>query len=123
MNSPKVILDKRFHEIDIMGEAGIGKFTTNRLENGQEIFVKKGSFNPLGLSVVYTFKPLKWVGIQSMGGYRWMLQESFRNTFAGPFYSIGIWLSIKDFVRYIRYNLIHKHRYKKEIKKYCVETG
>lgn len=114
----KVILDKRYHEIDIMGEAGLGQFTTHKEVNGQEEFVKKGSFNPLGLSAVYTLKPLKWLGIQTMGGYRWMIQKSFRETFSAPFYSVGLWLSVKDLIRAIRYNLICKQRYKKEIQKY-----
>lgn len=112
----KVLLEKRFFEVDVMGEAGIGGFNVHRLENGQEIFVKRGRFNSMGVSVVNTFKALKWLGLQSMLGYRWMLQKEYYSTFSGWFYSLGIWFSVKDFVRFIRYDCLAKRKYKKCVK-------
>lgn len=112
-----LIIDKRYYEIDLMGEIGAGRFNVHRITNNNEIFIKAGRFNPFGLSAVFTLKVLKWLGIQTMFGYRWMLQKEFYNTFSGPFYSIGIWFSTKDFIRFIRYNCIAKTRYKKQVKK------
>lgn len=112
-----LMVNKRYYEIGLMGEIGAGRFNVHRITNNNEIFIKAGRFNPFGLSAVFTFKVLKWLGIQTMFGYRWMLQKEFYNTFSGPFYSIGIWFSTKDFIRFIRYNCIAKTRYKKQVKK------
>ncbi len=112
----KSIWNRRFHKVDLIGEVGLGRFKVHKIWNNEIQFVKQGNFRPLGLSIAYTLKPLKWLGIQGMLGYRWMLQKEFYDTFSGPFYSIGIWFSVKDFIRFIKYNCIAKRKYKKEIK-------
>ncbi|GIV28310.1 MAG: hypothetical protein KatS3mg027_2124 [Bacteroidia bacterium] len=114
----KVIVFKRFYEFDLMGEVGIGKFNIHKILKEKEIFVKRGDFNSLGLSFVGIVKPLRWMGFETMLGYQWMLQKQYYSTFSGWFYSVGLWFSVRDFVRFIQYNCIAKRRYKKCIRQY-----
>lgn len=113
-----LVVNKRYYEVRLMGEIGAGQFNVHRIVDNTEKFVRRGGFYPFGLSGELVFKPIKWLGIQGMLGYRWMLQKEFYNTFSAPFYSIGIWFALKDFIRFVRYNCIAKPRYKKQVKKH-----
>lgn len=119
----KLLIDKRYHELDVMIEVGVGQYKTYSKEPSGVKLVKQGPFNPIGLTPVYIFKPTKWIGIQLMAGYRWMLQQELYNTFSQPFYSVGLWLSVKDFIRFLNYDISKKKIYRQEVKKILSEDN
>lgn len=111
------ILDKRFWEIDIQGEAGLGTYdfkyydvNTNKLLADRKAGLLVGGIGPL-----LAFKPTKWVGIIGMVGYRFTSEKNTNLNFNGFYYSYGAWFDLRQIIRDYKYYLVKKRHYKKQI--------
>jgi hypothetical protein len=111
------ILDKRFWEIDIQTELGLGKYefkfydiNTNRLLSDKSAGMLVGGVGPL-----LAFKPTKWVGIIGMVGYRFTSEKNSTLNFNGFYYSYGAWFDMRQIIRDYKYYLVKKRKYKKQI--------
>ena len=112
-----VALDKRFWEIDLQAELGWGKYeykfydvNTNKLLSDKSAGVLVGGLGPL-----LAFKPLKWIGIIGMVGYRFTSEKNSNLNFNGIYYSYGVWLDVRQIIRDCNFYLIKKRKYKKQI--------
>lgn len=110
------IIDRRYFEIDIPIEAGLGKYTLTFLNQstGAELNKFSGAMIPLGAGVQAVVKPLPWLGISFLGGYRMVLNNTKLN-FNGLYYAIGVNIYIREVVRDVNYRLIKKKRYRKNV--------
>lgn len=68
-----------------------------------------------GLGPQIAIKPLPWIGIQGMAGYRFTFGTSTNLNFNGFYYGYGLWLDLRQIIRDIRYYLIKKPKYKHEV--------
>lgn len=112
-----VILDKRFWEIDIQSEIGLGTYdfkyydvNTNKLLADRSAGLLVGGIGPL-----LAFKPTKWIGIIGMVGYRFTSEKNTTLNFNGFYYSYGAWFDIRQIIRDYKFRHIKKRKYKQQI--------
>ncbi len=112
-----VLFNKRFLQINTPVEIGYGIYDTRTTDNF-DVFLKKsrGTIVPISAGLQLIFKPIKWIGISFVGGYRHAVQEKNINlNFTGFYYSFGIWVDARHVTRWSRYQL-KKTRYRKSLK-------
>jgi len=93
------LLRKEYWELSIPVEIGYGKsyftvYNGNNIWLGQEIkdFVPTGAGLSLSLKfpALFGFKPLRWIGINGLVGYRYsLLQTELQTAYDGMFWSIS----------------------------------
>ena len=113
------ILNKRFFELVLCAEAGGGKYdlTYFNVETDEKISHNSDYIMPTGGGLTLNLKPLKWIGVQGLAGYRYMYGiAGKRINFNGFFYSYGFWIDLRQIYRDSRYYLIKKPKYRKKIK-------
>lgn len=111
-----IFINRRYFQVHAPFEIGYGIYDT-RTTDHKNIFVGKSSGNivPISLGLQFIFKPIKWIGISTIGGYRHAVQEKNTNlNFTGFYFSFGIWVDARHVLRYSRYYL-KKQKYKDEI--------
>lgn len=111
------IIDKRFWELDIQSELGLGTYdykffdvNTNKLLAERHAGLLVGGIGPL-----LAFKPTKWLGIIGMVGYRFTSEKNTNLNFNGFYYSYGAWFDVRQIIRDYKYYLVKKRHYKKQI--------
>lgn len=93
-------LRKTYYEFSIVIEAGLGRSyyeaydskTDNFIGSDKNLFFPTGAGLSLSLKLpaTYHIKPLRWIGINFLAGYRYDLFESvFQTDYDGLFYSIS----------------------------------
>lgn len=118
-----VAVDKRYWEIDLQAELGLGTYefkyyTINKDgSNGKQVADKKAGILVGGVGPLVAFKPTVWIGIIGMVGYRFTSEKNTTLDFNGLYYSYGVWLDVRQMIRDYNYYLVKKRKYKKEIKK------
>jgi hypothetical protein len=94
------ILRRKYWELSVPFELGYGKSSSKFYETSDDAFVRSKSkdFLPAGaglslsfkLPALPHFKPLSWVGINFLAGYRYCLLENvFKTDYDGAFWSIS----------------------------------
>jgi hypothetical protein len=80
-------------------------------------FIQKTSslICPIGAGFKFIVKPIKWVGISSMIGYRYIYKKETFLNYDGLYYSIGLWLDFRQIYRDIKYYKIQKRNYKRQV--------
>ena len=100
-----VMLDKRFLEIDVPFEIGLGKFKNKQVDadNGTIILNQSGVIVPTGAGLQFVLKPFRWIGLSATGGYRLVLDKNVNVDFNGLYYSFGLWLDVRQTYREIKF--------------------
>ena len=111
------LLDKRFIEIDIQAEVGLGTYeykyyelTSDKLLADRKAGILVGGIGPL-----LALKPTKWLGIIGMVGYRFTSEKNSNLNFNGLYYSYGAWFDVRQMIRDYKYYLVKRKKYKKQI--------
>ncbi|MGZ3865840.1 MAG: hypothetical protein ACXVC6_02630 [Bacteroidia bacterium] len=110
-------IDKRFFELDLNVEFGAGNFVLNfyDINTNRQVLHHTGDFWVSGLGPQIAIKPLRWIGIQGMAGYRFTFGTSTNLNFNGLYYGYGVWLDLRQVIRDFRYYFIKKPKYKREV--------
>ncbi len=110
------LLNRKYFEIDLPFEIGIGGFqarlrdtTATGLSNISKWFV------PLGAGVKFIAKPVRWIGLSSMIGYRYIPYKQSLLDYDGLYYSLGIWVDFRQIYRDIKYLGVRKKKYRKDV--------
>ncbi|MGZ3901118.1 MAG: hypothetical protein ACXVNM_14840 [Bacteroidia bacterium] len=111
------LIDKRYFEFDIPFEIGLGGYDIKFKDTltGFTYRELKGGIIPFGAGLQPVIKPLKWVGISFLLGYRFVATNSAAN-FNGLYYSIGLNIDVRQIIRDINYYQFKKKRYRRKIK-------
>lgn len=114
------IIDKRFFEFDIPFEVGFGKANIIEKDANTDLLISNRNVHifPLGLGLQFIVKPIKWVGISFMGGYRYVQDNEDRLNFNGWYYSVGIWLEFRQIVRDTKFYGFQRRHYRKKVALY-----
>lgn len=113
------LIDKRYYEIDIPFEFGLGGFDIKATsqKDGRVLRDTKGGIIPFGTGLTFVFKPFKQIGISSTFGYRFVAQKYANLNFNGAYYSIGIWVDLRQCYRDTRFYGFMRPKYKKRVKR------
>jgi hypothetical protein len=111
-------IDIKRWEIGIPIEAGVGQYIMKgTVQNTEEILpTRKGIVFPMGTAIDIYYKPTRWLGINVMGGYRYVLNNTSRLNLSDWFYSVGAAVYIRQIVQDTKF-LVKKREYKKEKEK------
>jgi hypothetical protein len=111
------IIDKRFWELDIQSELGLGiyDYKFNDVNTNKQLAERKAGFLVGGIGPLLAFKPTKWLGIIGMVGYRFTSEKNTNLSFNGFYYSYGAWFDVRQIIRDYKYILVKKRKYKKQI--------
>ena len=111
------IIDKRFWELDIQSELGLGiyDYKFNDPNTNKLLAERKAGFLVGGIGPLLAFKPTKWLGIIGMIGYRFTSEKNANLNFNGFYYSYGAWFDVRQIIRDYKYYLVKKRKYKKQI--------
>jgi hypothetical protein len=110
-----VLINKRFLQINIPFEVGLGKYRLKNKDtlNPEPIYLT-GDIVPFNAGVQFIFKPVRWAGLSTTGGYRYVRQGELDFSLRGWYYSVGVWLDMRHLIRMGRY-YAKKRTYNKKI--------
>jgi len=114
------VVHKRFYKIDIPCEIGLGSYRSSITDTSIKVNFnpdKKTNYVPLSTGIKTVLKPVQWIGVSLMAGYRYVLDKNGvlnLNTF---FYSIGIWVDFRQTYRDLKYYGYQKKKYKRTVKR------
>ena len=110
------LIDKRFFEIDLPLEFGLGKATIRINDDltGLQISNRSTIIFPVGLGLQGIVKPVRWVGLTLMGGYRYVGENQKNLNFNGWYYSVGVWLEFRRIVRDVKFYGFQRKKYRRE---------
>jgi hypothetical protein len=116
-----LLFNKRYFEVDLPFELGYGTYRarhtdTSSLNYGKTIMP---SFVPLSAGIKFIAKPVKWLGISLMVGYRYFIEtgQDLVLDFNNLYYPVGVWVDFREIYRDIKYFGFQKKRYRREVKK------
>lgn len=110
------LLNRRYLEIDLPFEIGVGGFKAqlrDTLATGLNNISKW--FVPLGAGVKIIVKPVRWIGISSMIGYRYIPYKQNLLDYDGLYYSLGVWMDFRQIYRDIKYYGFQKKKYHEQV--------
>lgn len=111
------LLNARYVEIDLPFEIGLGNYSArivDTLNTKRDQNISAG-FIPLGSAVKVILKPVRWIGLSLMGGYRYVLEKKTNLNLNGVYYSLGVWVDIRQIYRDIKYYGFQKKKYRKAV--------
>jgi hypothetical protein len=111
------LVNHRYLEIDLPFEIGFGKYNArivDTLDTKRDQNISK-AFIPLGSAVKLILKPVRWIGLSLMGGYRYVLEKKTNLNLNGVYYSLGVWVDIRQIYRDIKFYGFQKKKYRREV--------
>ncbi|MES2678904.1 MAG: hypothetical protein V4635_03425 [Bacteroidota bacterium] len=114
-----LLFRKRYYEVDLPFELGYGRYRARISDTLREDYNQgiAGAFLPLSAGIECTVKPVRWIGLSVMVGYRYFLQQNTVLDFNGFYFPVGIWVDLRQVYRDIKYFGFQKKRYRREVKK------
>ena len=112
-----VLVDKRFYEIDLPFEIGLGRYNLRYQDSLTKQVYKDftAPIVPLGAGMQFIFKPVRWIGVSVTGGYRYVAKKNVNINFNGFYYSYGVWVDLRQIYRDIKYYGFQKKHYRREV--------
>ena len=113
-----VIIDKRFFELDIPLEVGLGSYHISLEDTLAHKIItdKRGGVSLTAGGVNVILKPVKWIGVSGTAGYRLALDKNPNLNFSGAYYSVGLWIDLRQIYRDTRFFGFTRKKYRKQIK-------
>ncbi|MES2761930.1 MAG: hypothetical protein V4677_06975 [Bacteroidota bacterium] len=113
-----VIIDRRFFELDLPLEVGLGSYhiTLEDTFAHKLIADKKGGVSLTSGGVNLIFKPVRWIGVSGTFGYRIALDKNPNLNFSGAYYSIGLWVDLRQIYRDTRFYGFTRKKYRRELR-------
>jgi hypothetical protein len=121
-----VIVDTRFFELDVPMEVGLGNYVYNLKDENQTALLwhEAGPVKLTGGGVQIVLKPLKWIGVSGMGGFRIVTFNKKTNlNFNGLYYSYGVWVDLRQIYRDIKFYGFVRPKYRKKVKALAETKG
>jgi hypothetical protein len=114
-----MLLNKKYLELDLPVETGYGKAMILETDAAKGELISNRSFQifPIGVGLQAIVKPIKWVGITFLAGYRFVPVNDRRINFNGMYYSIGLWLDFRQVIRDIKFYGFQKPKFRKGVHK------
>lgn len=110
-----LLFKKKYYEVDLPFELGYGTYRARITDTLRKDFTP--AFLPLSAGAEFIVKPVRWIGLSLMVGYRYFLQQDKVLDFDGFFFPVGVWLDLRQVYRDIKYYGVQKKRYHREVKK------
>lgn len=114
-------VSNRWVDIGFPLEAGIGRYRITPIKPAPDpTTANRLTVIPTGISLDVHFKPIRWISLYGMGGYRYVLNPSSSVDLSNWFYAFGVSISLRHISEDTRYYL-KKRKYRNEIAR--LDTG
>lgn len=112
------LLNKTYYQVNLPFEVGYGTYRALYTDTLRFIYQNpvRPSFLPLSAGIKIIGKPVRWVGLSIMVGYRYFIQEETILEFNSLFFPIGVWIDLRQVYRDIKYYGFQKKRYRRALK-------
>lgn len=112
-----VLVNRPYLQVNLPFEAGYGLYNSKTTDSFNNFLGRThGSIIPFNGGIHFIFKPISWVGVSAVGGYRLVLQEkNIQLNFKGLYYSFGLWIDARFLYRHTLYYL-KKREYKRNVR-------
>ncbi|MBS1645719.1 MAG: hypothetical protein JST67_00120 [Bacteroidetes bacterium] len=112
-----IIVHRKYVELHWQIEAGMGQYNILIVDEAtnKTMLNKTALFGIVGLGPSIIIKPLKWIGVTAMTGYRFTMEKSTKINFNGLFYGYGVWINLGQIYRDVNFYWIKKRKYKKQV--------
>jgi hypothetical protein len=112
-----ILINRRYVQVNLPLEVGYGLYKTKTTDAFNNFLRKSnGDIVPFNGGIHFIFKPITWVGISAVGGYRHVVQErNIQLDFKGFYYSFGIWVDARFLYRHSLFYL-KKRTYKRQLR-------
>ncbi len=114
-----ILVDKKYFQINLPIEGGFGSYDINAFSKTTNELVQqnKGKLFLVGSGITLILKPIKHIGLSSKIGYRLVSDKTSNLNFNGLYYSLGVWLNIKQISRDTRFYGFMRPKYRKRLKR------
>ncbi len=114
-----LLFNKRFYEVDLPFELGYGSYRARYSDTLHPKYnhIIAPSFLPLSAGVKFIAKPVRWIGLSLMAGYRYFIETGKERVldFNNFFYPVGVWVDLRQVYRDIKYFGVQKKRYRRAV--------
>lgn len=113
------VVHKRFYKIDIPCEVGLGSYRSSITDSTIKVNFNpdaKVHYAPLSSGIKVVLKPVQWIGLSFMTGYRYVFDKNSVLNLNTLFYSIGFWVDFRQTCRDIKYYGYQKKKYRHAVK-------
>ena len=119
------VIDKKYFELDIPVEIGLGGCTISYSDSALHKTYRQssGAIIPLGIGLQGIVKPIKWVGLSVLIGYRMVAEKSVGQNFNGVYSSIGLNFDLRQIVRDTKYYWFKRKSYTRHVRKILKKYG
>lgn len=111
-----ILLNKKYYRLSLPFEVGVGGFEGKSLDTLSTKTNILKLFVPLGAAAKFVVKPVRWMGISTMIGYRYIPYKQNLVDYDGLYYSVGVWVDFRQIYRDIKYYGVQKKRYRRQVK-------
>lgn len=114
-----ILIKKRYFEVHLPVEIGRGILHADYKNQAGDLYKNTNTyFNIAGFGGQLIIKPIKWLGISSIYGYR----VATENIISGFYYAIGVWVGFKPLITEINY-IIKRKKYRDEVFKILTDKN
>ncbi len=130
------LFKKKYYEVDIPIEFGLGRYVYDVHQAGLNTWHEQGPVIIYGLSAQLIIKPVRWIGLVGMGGYRYTTfsPNEIRSTnpnaeketqldFRNFYYSYGVWIDLRQIIRDTRFYGFKRPKYRKNLRAILASEG
>lgn len=114
-----VIFNTRYFEMDLPLEIGLGRYVYNLKDESRTVLLwhEEGPLKISGGGVQIILKPVRWIGLSGMAGYRFATLNNKTNlNFNGFYYSYGVWIDLRQIYRDVKFYAFKRPDYRKKVK-------
>ena len=111
-----ILLNKKYYRLSLPFEVGVGGFEGKSLDTLSTKTNILKLFVPLGAAAKFVVKPVRWMGISTMIGYRYIPYKQNLVDYDGLYYSVGVWVDFRQIYRDIKYYGVQNKRYRRQVK-------
>lgn len=108
-----VLIRKKYYELHLPFEVGRGTLHSEYIQHNNLYRKTEDYFTIAAVGTQLILKPIKWMGISTILGYRAASQKIID----GAFYAVGIWVGFKPITTDVNYYL-KRRKYKKNLQLY-----
>lgn len=113
-----MLVNKRYFEVDLPFELGYGSYKATYTDSSSVPFVSGTlypNFLPVSAGVKFVLKPVKWVGLSLIVGYRYFMEEKSILEFNNFFFPIGVWVDFRQVYRDVKFYGFQRKRYRRRL--------
>lgn len=113
-----MLVNGKYFEMDLPFEIGYGSYKALFTDSSDAVYNRpvSPSFLPLAGGVKFIGKPVRWIGVSVMIGYRYIFQEASILELNNLYFPFGIWVDLRQVYRDVKFYGFQRKRYRRAVR-------